>query len=511
MLPLTVALIHLWHEDPLRSVGIFFPFISIVLVVSAWRDTGWSWHSSLWGFLPLGLAVMLARILGEGVVTYRFHSHSLSLLQPGLFFFAYGSGVVLLLGGRRLWRASLFPLLLLFCVNPVPHLFNSLIDLPMQAASANTARSFAHLLGLRPSGEQLQMLFAPRFGMMIVPGCNGMRGALTMGYMMLLLGYWKRYRPLLLGLCVVAAVALGYLLNLIRLCLLVLYYWAGIHIAALRPHGEGIDYLIGGILFLLITSLAGWIFLRNPDSVPPRSGSAPLPWHVLFGRWQIRLLIALLLLCSLPEIPSAFARVTKPGEGFTDVRRAMEVLPLQAGTWHRGAFSFEAQEIDQQTIWIWAPYTDTLGRSVEFGVWLSPLQHYALNSRRIHGDTPTWTGTLNGHSVTGDPIRLSAFTMSDEFSQGNESAPTLFAETTCWADRPCTDASMVGFGRQGLSIAVAPVSARSQLRLSLLLKIPEVKGEDAAQARRTAEDAAKDLLSTLDLRQFTREMGTVGP
>jgi len=35
-------------------------------------------------------------------------------------------------------------------------------------------------------------MFAPDFGMFIAPGCDGIRGAITLGYLALVLGYLKR-------------------------------------------------------------------------------------------------------------------------------------------------------------------------------------------------------------------------------------------------------------------------------------------------------------------------------
>ena len=517
MLPVTSSLMHLWHEDPLRSLGVYLPIASLVFIVRAWWQLGWEWHGSAWGLLPAGVAIGMARLVGDGVVTYRVGEHTVGLLQPGLFYFVYASGVVLVLGGRALWRRSLFPLLLLFCVNPIPHLFNQFIDLPLQTASANAARGFAHALGLSPTGEQLQMLFAPRFGMVIVPGCNGIRGSVTMGYLMLFLGYWRRYRPLRLAVYVAAAVALGYLLNLLRLCVLVLYYWAGIHIQWLRPHGEGIDYLIGGSLFLTVSALAGWLLFRKDGPAPQPGQRRRMPWHELFLNRRLQAVAATLLLAALPEVPAAFARIRNGVETFTSPEAAMAAMPAAAGEWRRGAFSFEKEEADNKVIWVWAPFTrGSNGRVIEVGLWLSPLQHYALNSRRIHGDVPLWSGAIEAAADGSAPVRLFAFTMLDLPPDGGErQVPTLFAETTCYRTR-CSDASLTGFGKQGLSIAVAPVSSRTERHLAMLFRVPETPsadaaahgGADAETERQQAAADLRDLLAHMDLRAMAQSAGT---
>ena len=142
-----------------------------------------------------------------------------TLLPLGLTIFAYGSGIVLLLGGVRVWRAALFPLALLLFVNPVPKVFQ-LVDLPLQFFCARVAQSFALAIGVHPDVNQLRLMFAPGFGMFIAPGCDGIRGAVTMGYLALILGYLYRFSIRARFLSAIGAVALGYLFNLIRLCFL---------------------------------------------------------------------------------------------------------------------------------------------------------------------------------------------------------------------------------------------------------------------------------------------------
>ena len=107
---------------------------------------------------------------------------------------AYTAGFVLLFGGVRLLRAAWFPVVLMWFVNPVPHFFNRYIDLPLQHASAMVARSFAHALGQPLTPDQLSLMFTPKFGMFIAPGCNGIRGAVTMGFIALIAGYLYRLR-----------------------------------------------------------------------------------------------------------------------------------------------------------------------------------------------------------------------------------------------------------------------------------------------------------------------------
>ena len=60
--------------------------------------------------------------------------------------------------------------------------------------------------------------------MFIAPGCNGIRGAVTLGLAAVVIGYMYRFRWFVYAPVVAGAVLTGYLFNFLRLCLLVVYY-----------------------------------------------------------------------------------------------------------------------------------------------------------------------------------------------------------------------------------------------------------------------------------------------
>src|SRR5579863_5263496 len=130
----------IWTADALRSIGIYFPVLSVILTLRVWRKLNWESHGTWWGFLPLYYAVIMAREGGSALQLVAFTHHlDFTLLPLGLTVFAYGSGVILLLGGTRVFRAALFPLVLLLFVNPVPALFRK-VDLPLQFLCSRTAQ-----------------------------------------------------------------------------------------------------------------------------------------------------------------------------------------------------------------------------------------------------------------------------------------------------------------------------------------------------------------------------------
>src|SRR5699024_6923892 len=178
-----------WTTDPLRSIGMAIPPASLILAVRAWRLEDWSRGGTWWGLALLLVSAVLALLFSASdLFDLKFMVVGLqhiNMLPRGLLICGYASGAVLLFGGTRAWRRAWFPLLLLLAVNPLPGFFNGLVDLPMQYFAAHTARGFAAFMGVPVSEGTLRMMFTPRLGMFIAPGCDGLRGAVTMGYLAL--------------------------------------------------------------------------------------------------------------------------------------------------------------------------------------------------------------------------------------------------------------------------------------------------------------------------------------
>ena len=139
-----VILWAMWTSDALKSIGMVIPLVSFLLILRAWRSLAWEMDGSWWGFaLLLATAILVKMREQSSMVLVLSPEWNLYIPPPSLVVVAYAVGVVLLFGGGRLLRAALFPLLLLLFVNPVPHLFNVYVDLPLQRVSAHVARGFA--------------------------------------------------------------------------------------------------------------------------------------------------------------------------------------------------------------------------------------------------------------------------------------------------------------------------------------------------------------------------------
>ena len=367
-----------WTTDPLRSIGLLVPLLSIALTLRVWRQCGWHLRGTWWGLGVIGLSYFLSLLHQKMMVLAVFGNASASLIPLSLPVYVYGSGVVLLFAGSGVWRRAWFPIGLLLLSQPVPILATGLIDIPLQSISAHVARSFATAIHFAPTTPQLQLMFSPDFGMFIAPGCDGIRGAIAMGYVALILGYLKRLAWHVWAAFVAGGVLLGYLFNFIRLCALVLYYRVALGHPVLESMAKQADYVIGSSLFLVATLLFFWIASRKqksaklltPAKATPSLG--PLSITLRCAAFAAMLLVILLLPSSTfnsanasPFDSAAFAaRMPKQVGIFTLMRTWYEQqggVPLvQAGAYSAPGFA-----------------------EVTLAVWIAPLSHF-------HDPTACW-------------------------------------------------------------------------------------------------------------------------
>jgi len=427
-----MALWVLWTTDALKSIGMVIPIISFLLVLRAWRSIGWELEGSWWGFLILVLTALLVRLRDQTVLVLMLSPHwSLYFPPHSVVLCAYGTGVALLFGGPRLVRASIFPLILLLFANPIPHVFNVFVDLPLQRASAHVARAFAQSLGQQLTPDKLRLMFTPQFGMFIAPGCNGIRGSVTIGLIALIAGYLYRFRWRWLTLIVAAAVALGYLFNLLRLCILVVYYCVALHFPGLQQHGTGADYLIGGTLFFIAVFSLYTLIQHFGHAVPPQPQRLePARRHLLSSGFSSRALaMTLLTLIGFAIIVHSLSAESNPGQltaepvadpfpqtagAYTLVRTWDEHLPAGPLLFHWGEYA--------------AP--DPAAPHVSLGI--SPVlgSHDTLICHSARGEDPLWHGQQSLQTKASDPINFSTSFFNNGITQSLE-ATTLCNGSSC--------------------------------------------------------------------------------
>ncbi len=430
LVPVWSAAWTLWSVDPLRSIGAFFPLLSLLGVLAAWRKLGWTTDGNRWGLALILFGIASASLFSAPMLLVFYFGQRVRILHPGMALFAYGAGAALWFGGMPLLRKALAPLCLLLLIDPVPHWFNKTFDMPLQILSAGTARAFAHLIGLRPTGVQLQMMFTPSFGMFIVPGCNGVRGAVTFGYLALIFGYIRHLPARVLALFTVAAVFTGYAFNLLRLCVLVLFYRAGIRFPAIQPYGTQADYVIGVTLFLTamvgtgfaITAYAHRHGLDRRSTVadshePPRLRS---PRQRPIGRRALVLALVALLFF-VPQSRSIASNFRAP----LTAADALGAYPRTVGP-YRLTRTWEERDGAGALMFVFGDYQRAgTGEHLAFGVYLASQDHYVFLSKLTQGFKPESQGSFDAVLADGKPAHLLTSLYRDD------EVLTLDAEASC--------------------------------------------------------------------------------
>ena len=371
-----VLLWRCWTTDPLRSIGMLIPSVSIVLTLRVWRQNEWQLRGSWWGLAVIGAAFFVSILRASAELFVTAGGTLVSLIPLTLPVYLYGSGVVLLFAGPRVWRKAWFPLVLLLLSQPVPVLTSSMIDIPLQNISARVARDFATLIHFAPTTPQLRLMFSPDFGMFIAPGCDGIRGAVTLGYLALVLGYLKRVSLGRWAAYVIGGVLLGYLFNFIRLCVLVIYYRIALGHPALENIAKQADYAIGSCLFLV----AILIFLRfaslkegKPAQETPASESRrpSTQLRIVFVRCAAFAVVLLAVLA----LPSSALRSRQSGSASTLSSTAgLARFPKQIGSFALTRTWYE--QSGGQTLVESGAYSAPGSDEIILAVWVAPLVYY---------------------------------------------------------------------------------------------------------------------------------------
>ena len=501
-----VQLWALWTTDALKSIGMIIPVVSLLLVVRAWRSLGWEMDGSWWGFALLLATAILVKMREQTIMILVLSPEwNLYIPPASLVMFAYGVGAVLLFGGPRLFRASIFPLILLLFVNPVPHIFNVYVDLPLQRVSAHVARGFAIALGQPLSPDKLRLMFTPEFGMFIAPGCNGIRGAVTMGLIALVVGYLYRFHWRAHALVVLSAIFLGYVFNFVRLCVLVLYYLLALKITWLQDQAENADYVIGATLFFvavyMLYAVIQRLGTRNGETggleLPQVLPEAPPPgrsFYLRTGAFGLLVALGLFSVVSGMMAPGPDAQL-KADE------TAMGDFPQTVGTYTL-ARRWNESLLTGALLFHWAEYAPEHG-GAHISIGVSPVlgSHDTLVCHSARGEDPVWHGQQAFATAADGVTNFSASFFNDGVSQYME-ATTLCNGTSCgeYSTAP---------GRMGIVYSrphpESLLSQNPQRPIPILLKVETIDTTLPPDiARRQLGSDLTSFLSAVSLESLTR-------
>ena len=177
-----------WYSEADNTYGFFVPLVSLYLV---WRMRARlleiEMRPARWGAIIVSLA-----ILGQflGVATDAGYLQGISLI--GLI-----AGLVILLGGWKLFRMTAFPILYLILMVPLPGSVFSAIASPLQSIASRCSVNLLELLGV-PVARSGNVFSLAGVSLEVAEACSGLRSLLGLLSMGILLGYlimprlWER-------------------------------------------------------------------------------------------------------------------------------------------------------------------------------------------------------------------------------------------------------------------------------------------------------------------------------
>jgi exosortase J len=291
------------------------------------------------------------------------------------------------------------------------------------------------LLGNALTPDHLRLMFTPDFGMFIAPGCNGIRGSVTMGFIALIAGYVYRFRWYANALVVSGAILLGYAFNLARLCLLVLYYVVALHLPSLQNKAENADYLIGAGLFLIATLLLFMVihWLRDgekpilPETAvePDRTGLRESIPRMQYARMAALGLTALVGCTGLARANAAIHPFTVAAVDGADVR-----FPQRVGNYTLARTWNEALDTGP-IVYVWGQYLPADG-GTPIAIGISPVLgwHDPFICHSIRGDHPLWQGPLAAATAEDTLVNFNSALYNDGVTQSVE-ASTMCRAGAC--------------------------------------------------------------------------------
>jgi exosortase J len=505
--PSLSKLLEIWMTDPLRSIGIFILPTSIALIIYVWRQSDWEMRGSWWGLLLVGLSFAPLMFGGRLDFFWLVGGVRVNLLPSVLPICLYTGGTILLFSGARVLRMAWFPLALLLCIQPVPDAFVRFLDLPMQGISAHIARSFANLLGFPPTNaELLRLMFAPDFGMFIAPGCDGMRGAITLGYGALILGYLKRLSLLKWFTYVAGALLLGQLFNLIRLCALVVYYRVALGHPILENAAKQADYAIGAVLFLMAASLFLWVLIGKQREAGAASVAANSSEVYHANDWRLTqlraaVLAVVVLVASVPAVRAIrissenLAWATRQGEfSATELNSR---IPTQVGAFR--LVRVWQEHLNGNLVSENAAFEKAPSDEIELGIWLAPSGHTIQQSMAAHGETPK-SSAIQWFSTAGEQDVAFETALYDNGFTDTFTGNTYCSPTSCQSGRLKP--------KDGVHLEISKTvdyTTRGQRVVPIFFKMQAPHADSGSEAEYKALlTECEDFLSHLDLTQLSQ-------
>ena len=238
--PILVRLAQQWWLDPNFSHGFFVPAFSGFVI---WQDRARlatiRRASSGWG-LPVILSSLFMLLLGVFGAELFLSRTSLLVLIAGLVIFFHGWAI---------FRAVLFPLLLLALMIPLPAIVFSQITFPLQILASKLAAWSLPLCGV-PVFREGNVINLPAMPLEVAQACSGIRSLLSLTTLAVMYGYLMEKRVVIRIALALASIPIAVTANGFRIVGtgLLVQYWD-------PDKAEGFFHAFSGWLIFVVSLL----------------------------------------------------------------------------------------------------------------------------------------------------------------------------------------------------------------------------------------------------------------
>lgn len=215
--PILIRLAQQWWNDPNFSHGFFVPAFSLLVV---WQNRSRLRQitptPSLWG-LGVVLVAMCVLVVGVFGAELFLSRTSMILLLAGMVIFFLG---------WKMFRATLFPLIFLVLMVPIPAIVFNYITFPLQILASKLSAWLLPLVGV-PVFREGNVINLPAMPLEVADACSGIHSLLSLTTLAIMYGYLIEKRVWVRVLLAVASIPIAVAANALRIVGtgLLVQYW----------------------------------------------------------------------------------------------------------------------------------------------------------------------------------------------------------------------------------------------------------------------------------------------
>jgi len=207
--PVMRQLFREWQTDDDYSAGQLVPIVTVFLV---WRDRkifgGCALKPCWWAGIPILLFAACARIYGLLGLYESIERYSMVVAIVGL---------VLLVAGWQLFRKSLWILLFLFLMIPLPGQIHNIIGGPLRGLATSGSVFLLEAFGARVGQQGNVMMLNGNIPLAVAEACSGLRMLMAFIIVAAFIAYMVKRSRVQKAILLLSSVAVGVMCNIIRI------------------------------------------------------------------------------------------------------------------------------------------------------------------------------------------------------------------------------------------------------------------------------------------------------